>query len=233
MNQAAITRPRVTISYAQTLDGRIATRDGQSQWIGNSESLVFAHRLRAEHDALMVGLGTVAKDNPRLTVRLAQGRDPLRVVVDSTLRTPLHAAVLANDAAPGTLIATTERAPQEQIRAVRALGAEVLVLPAIDAEQVNLVALLAALGERGIGSVMVEGGARLITALLRAHLANRVAVCVAPKILGAGLDAVGDLGIHSLNDMIALNGVQIEQYGRDWIITGEVVYVQEKPDHDA
>ncbi len=233
MNQAVTTRPRVTISYAQTLDGRIATRDGQSQWIGGKESLVFAHRLRAEHAALMVGVGTVVKDNPQLTVRLAQGHDPLRIVVDSTLRTPLHAAVLANGAASGTLIATTPRAPRERIDSVRALGAEVLVLPATDAEQVNLAALLAALGERGLGSVMVEGGAQLITALLRAHLVSRMAVCVAPNILGAGVEAVGDLGIRSLHDMVTLRNVQIEQYGRDWIITSDVVYAQEQHAHDA
>jgi len=226
-------RPSVTISYAQTLDGRIATRDGHSQWISGSESLVCAHQLRAQHDAIMVGVGTVAKDNPRLTVRLAQGRDPQRVVVDSTLRTPLDAAVLANGAAPGTLVATTERAPREQIDVVRALGAEVLVLPANEQGQVNLVALLAALGARGVGSVMVEGGAQLITALLREHLVKRVAVCVAPNILGAGLEAVGDLGIRSLAHMLALHDVQIAQHGRDWIVSGDVVYAQEKRDHDV
>lgn len=224
-------RPSVTISYAQTLDGRIATRAGHSQWISGSESLVFAHHLRATHHAIMVGVGTVAQDNPCLTVRLAQGRDPLRIVVDSALRTPLDAAVLANGAAHGTLIATTERAPQAQIDAVRALGADVLVLPATAAEQVNIHALFAALGARGVGSIMVEGGAQLITALLRAQLVNRVAVCVAPKILGAGLEAVGDLGIRALTNMLSLDDVQIAHYGRDWIVTGDVVYAEKQGDH--
>ena len=229
MNHA---RPAITISYAQTLDGRIATRDGTSQWISGSESLVFAHRLRAQHDAIMVGVGTVLQDNPRLTVRLAQGRDPLRVVVDSTLRTPLDAAVLADGAAHGTLIATTERAAPQQIEVVRALGAAVLVLPAMDTAQVDLHALLGALRDRGIESIMVEGGARLITALLRQQLVNRVAVCVAPKILGAGLDAVGDLGIHALTQMITIRGVQVEQRGADFIVTGDVVYSTDQHAHD-
>lgn len=229
MNHA---RPAITISYAQTLDGRIATRDGTSQWISGSESLVFAHRLRAQHDAIMVGVGTVLQDNPRLTVRLAQGRDPLRVVIDSTLRTPLDAAVLADGAAHGTLIATTERALAERVEAVRALGAAVLVLPAMDTAQVDLHALLGALRDRGIDSIMVEGGARLITALLRQQLADRVAVCVAPKILGAGIDAVGDLGIHALSKMITLRSVQIEQRGADFILTGDVMYSTDQHAHD-
>src|SRR3954453_22694457 len=104
-------RPRVTVSYAQTLDGRLATASGSSQWISAPESLRFAHSLRAKHDAIMVGASTACKDDPRLTVRLVPGEDPLRVVVDSTLRTPLTAAVLANGAGAGTVFAVTERAP--------------------------------------------------------------------------------------------------------------------------
>lgn len=224
MSAGASTRPTLTLSYAQTLDGRLATRNGSSQWIGSAASLTFAHGLRARHDAIMVGVGTVLRDNPRLTVRHVAGRDPLRVVVDSTLRTPLTAAVLANGAAHGTLFAVTERTSLQQVDQVRKLGATVLLLPFDATGRVDLHALLIALGSRGIRSVMVEGGAALITALLRARLADRLAVCVAPKLLGTGIAAVGDLGIDQLSAALVVRDPAVERYGIDLILTGDISY---------
>lgn len=221
-------RPRVTLSYAQTLDGRLATRSGSSQWIGGLESLVVAHTLRAQHDAIMVGVNTVLIDNPRLTVRHVAGRDPLRVVVDSALRTPSTAAVLADGAAAGTLFAVTSRAAGERIAAAQQFGARVLVLPTDESGHVDLAALLSALHELGIGSLMVEGGATLITALLRGRLADRLAVCVAPKILGVGIEAVGELGIMVLSDALRLEAMSVQHYGADLIISGEIVYPEEQ-----
>jgi diaminohydroxyphosphoribosylaminopyrimidine deaminase/5-amino-6-(5-phosphoribosylamino)uracil reductase len=217
-------RPIVTLGYAQTLDGRLATSTGNSQWISAPESLRFSHELRARHDAIMVGVGTVCRDDPRLTVRLVAGRDPLRVVVDSTLRTPLTAAVLAQDAAPGTVLAVTDRAPAAKRDKVRALGASVLRLPGDAGGRVDLVALLAALHERGIGSVLVEGGAQMITALLRARLVDRLAVCIAPKILGAGIEAVGDLGIRDLTRSLIMTDTSVTSYGVDLILDSRVEY---------
>lgn len=217
-------RPLVTVSYAQTLDGRLATRTGSSRWISGAESLRFAHELRASHDAIMVGAGTVCQDDPRLTVRLVQGRDPLRVIVDSTLRIPLTAAVLASGAAQGTVLVVTERAPAERRGEAMALGATVLPVP-VDAQgRVSLPTALAMLGERGVRSVMVEGGARLITSLLRDRLVDRLAICTAPLILGAGIDAVGDLGIIDLGRALRLDPARATRYGEDLIIQGRVVY---------
>jgi 5-amino-6-(5-phosphoribosylamino)uracil reductase/diaminohydroxyphosphoribosylaminopyrimidine deaminase/5-amino-6-(5-phosphoribosylamino)uracil reductase len=219
-----VARPFVTLSYAQTLDGRLATSTGSSQWISAPESLRFSHELRAEHDAIMVGVGTVCKDDPRLTVRLAAGRDPLRVVVDSTLRTPLTAAVLAKGAAPGTLLAVTSRAPADKSDEVRALGATVLCLPTDTDGRVDLVTLLAALHDRCVGSVLVEGGAGMITALLQAQLVDRLVVCVAPKILGAGVEAVGDLGIRELDRALLMTDKSVTHYGVDLVLDGQVQY---------
>jgi diaminohydroxyphosphoribosylaminopyrimidine deaminase/5-amino-6-(5-phosphoribosylamino)uracil reductase len=219
-----IPRPVVTLSYAQTLDGRLATSTGSSQWISGPESLRFSHELRAKHDAIMVGVGTVCKDDPRLTVRLVAGQNPLRIVVDSTLRTPLTAAVLAEGAAPGTVLAVTNFAPAAKRGKVHALGATVLCLPTNAGGRVDLVALLAALHQWGVGSVLVEGGAQMITALLQARLVDRLVVCVAPKILGAGIEAVGDLGIRELARSLIVTDTSVIRYGVDLVLDGRVEY---------
>ncbi|HEX2739642.1 MAG TPA: RibD family protein [Rubrobacter sp.] len=217
-------RPAVTVSYAQTLDGRVATVTGESKWISCPDSLRFAHEMRAGHDAVLVGAGTVCKDDPRLTVRHVPGKSPLRVVVDSTMRTPPGAAVLADGAAAGTLLAVTERAPTDRREHALALGATVLILPSDLDGRVDLEALLDRLAALGVGTVMVEGGATMITAFLRGRLADRLAVCVAPKILGAGIDAVGDLGIRDLSRSVILTDTAVEPYGVDLILSGRVEY---------
>jgi 5-amino-6-(5-phosphoribosylamino)uracil reductase/diaminohydroxyphosphoribosylaminopyrimidine deaminase/5-amino-6-(5-phosphoribosylamino)uracil reductase len=217
-------RPTVTVSYAQTLDGRLASVSGSSRWISSPESLRFTHALRAKHDAIMVGVGTACKDDPRLTVRLVTGEDPLRVVVDSALRTPLTAAVLANGAAKGTVLAVTRRAPADRCDEARSLGATVLSLPEVTEGRVDLSALLAELREWDVGSVMVEGGAALITSFLCERLVDRLAVCIAPKILGSGIEAVGDLGICELDDSLILTDASFIPYGRDIILDSRVEY---------
>lgn len=226
---AALSRPFVTVSYAQTIDGRLATATGNSQWISNAESLRFSHQLRADHDAVMVGIGTVLQDNPRLTVRLVPGRDPLRVVADSSLRTPLSSALLTDAAAAGTVIAATSRAPAGRCAAVRAQGAEVVQFAPDAEDRVDLAALLAALHDRGIRSVIVEGGARLITSLLRRQLVDRMAICIAPKVLGAGIDAIGDLGIRALDRAVSLADVALTVHGPDIVVDGRVRYAE--PSH--
>ena len=222
--EAKIVRPSVTVSYAQTLDGRLAAANGSSRWISCPDSLRFAHALRAEHDAVAVGAGTACNDDPQLTVRLVRGEDPLRVVVDSTLRTPLSAAVLANGAAKGTVLAVTHRAPDKRCEEAESLGATVLKVPADAVGRVDLGALLSELCALGVGSVMVEGGAALITSFLSARLVDRLAVCIAPKILGSGIEAVGDLGICDLTDSLILTGTSVTHYGVDLILDSRVEY---------
>ncbi|MGH3089301.1 MAG: RibD family protein [Rubrobacteraceae bacterium] len=214
----------MTVSYAQTLDGRLATVGGSSRWISAPDSLRFAHELRAEHDAVIVGAGTVSRDNPRLTVRHVKGPNPIRIVVDSSLKTPLSAAVLSNGAARGTVLAVTEKAPEDRRREASALGAKVLRLPEDPEGKVDLEAFFEELYGIGVRSAMVEGGATLITALLRKRLADRLAVCVAPKILGLGIEAIGDLGIRDLDLCVALKDFTVKRYGPDVVLEGGLEY---------
>ena len=214
--------PFVTVKFAMTLDGRIATKTGDSQWISCAETLQLAHQLRAEHEAIMVGIGTVLADNPRLNVRLVEGRNPLRVIIDSRLQIPLEANVLQAETAKETLIATTEAVDPSRLEAIKNLGAEVLVFSRdindnSPSSRINLEHLFAELYHRNIKSVLVEGGAKIITALLAARLVHRLIVVVAPKIIGQGIEAIGDLGITRLRDAITFATVKTEKLGTDMV----------------
>jgi diaminohydroxyphosphoribosylaminopyrimidine deaminase / 5-amino-6-(5-phosphoribosylamino)uracil reductase len=213
--------PFVTVKYAATLDGRIATATGISQWISSPSSLRLGHRLRRDHDAIMIGIGTVLADDPRLTVRLVAGRNPLRVVLDSRLRIPLKARVLEEMLAAGTLIATTEMADTARACEIERLGAEVVRFPSAP-EGVDLRQVLGELGRRRVASVMVEGGAGIITSLLSARLVDRLVVIIAPKIIGRGTEAVGDLGILNLDDAITFSSVKVRRLGTDVVFDGRL-----------
>lgn len=216
----AAARPTVTVKIAQTLDGRIATRTGQSQWISGEAARALAHELRATHDAVLVGIGTVLFDNPRLTVRLVEGPDPLRVVVDTSLRIPL-ACHLLTERPDRTICVAGAGVPTERARAVEARGARVL-RGRLDGRGLDLADVLAQLRGLGIRSLMVEGGSGIITSLLRARLVDRLVICIAPKVLGAGLDAVGDLGISDLANALTFREVSYRQLGPDIVFDGLV-----------
>ena len=157
--------PFVTLKIAQSLDGRIATATGSSQWITGPEARSFAHKLRSEHNAILVGIGTVLADDPLLTVRYTPGRDPLRVIVDSRLRIPLEAKVLAEGAAGHTLIVTTTSADAALESEIQKLGAEVWRCPVQkDDSGIDLLSVLEELSKRRIKSVLVEGGRLLFVA---------------------------------------------------------------------
>jgi 3,4-dihydroxy 2-butanone 4-phosphate synthase/GTP cyclohydrolase II len=214
--------PWVTIHYAQTLDGRIATRSGDSQWISGPESLRLAHTLRATHDAVLVGAGTVRADDPRLTVRLVEGRSPTRVVVAGSRPLPAGAAIL--DGSVPTLLATTGELPATDGETVDGLtdGVELLPVAATVDGRVDLADLLRLLAERGIGSVLVEGGAGIITSMLRGGLANRLVVSVAPRLVGSGIEAIGDLRIRRLADALGFGRMRTWRLGEDLILDGDL-----------
>ncbi len=221
-------RPFVTLKYAMTADGRTASRTGSSQWVTGAESRGWVARLRAQADAILVGIGTVLADDPLLTARPQEfGGDvdgpvhqPVRVVVDSLGRLPVTARVVGS---PGgqTLVFVTDRAPAEAVEALRVAGAVVEVLPQENG-RVNLAAAMDALGSRGVTSTLVEGGSTLAGSLIEAGLVDKVAVFIAPKIVG-GDDASGAIGGEGkiwMADASELTEVEWTPLGRDMLLTG-------------
>ena len=210
--------PFVTVKFAQTLDGRIAAKTGHSRWISCPRSLIFAHRLRSTHDAVLVGIGTVLTDNPQLTVRRVKGHNPLRIVLDSHLQIPLDAAILTEQDTAKTLIAVTGNVPPEKKHALEDRNIEVLVCSADESGRVSLADLMTRLGKRGITSLLVEGGSQVITASIREELFDRILSIIAPKIMGQGIAVVGDLGNTSMKDARHLTIKRISRSGADIIM---------------
>lgn len=212
-------RPFVTLSYAQSLDGSITARAGSSLSLSCPESLVLTHRLRAAHDAILVGIGTILTDDPRLTVRLAPGSHPQPVIIDSHLRFPLDATLLRHGpVAPW--IATTQWPDERRQAALVAAGAHVLCIPPDENGRVNLAILLEQLYERGIRSLMIEGGTQVITSFLAEHLADQLVLTIAPVLVG-GQRAFASLQHDSLMRQCRLHNVQFVPLGADLIVRGD------------
>lgn len=222
-------RPYVTLKSGMTLDGQIATARGESKWITGLQSRQEVHRLRRSVDAVLVGIGTVLKDNPSLTARKPPGltvlasTQPVRIVVDSLLRIPRTAKILTQQSRAKTIIATTKAAPEARCRALERQGIEVLRLPSLGGH-VSLKHLLAVLGQRGMISVIVEGGGELNAAFLKAKLVNHVRLYVAPALLG-GTESKGVIGGASprrLADAWKLKQVQTRVLGTDVVVEGDI-----------
>ncbi|MDD5169166.1 MAG: bifunctional diaminohydroxyphosphoribosylaminopyrimidine deaminase/5-amino-6-(5-phosphoribosylamino)uracil reductase RibD [Syntrophales bacterium] len=209
--------PFVTIKFAQTLDGRLATATGHSRWISSPPSLRMAHTLRSTHDAILIGAGTVLADDPELTVRLAKGRNPLRIILDGSLRTPLTAKVLRNQDRARTVIVTSPEAPDNKVETLHEMGIEILCVDQTAGGQTDLRKLLRALADRDITSILVEGGATVITSFIKEKLVDRLVIIVAPKIVGKGIEAIGDLGIRSMDDAILFPQYRALRKGDDII----------------
>lgn len=216
--------PFVTVKAAMSLDGKIATRTGDSKWITDEPAHRLVHHLRARHDAIMVGIGTVLEDNPLLTVRLPRIKEPLRrlrVIADSRLRCPDDARILNVEEAP-TLIATTPSASSARVESLRKRGVEVEILPADEAGRVDLCALMQLLAQRGVTGVLCEGGGTLIAGLIARKLVDKVIFFYAPYLIG-GRDAptaVEGEGFGLVSDCLRLNGVHWRKVGHDMMVLG-------------
>ena len=213
-------RPFVTLKTAMTLDGKIASHTGRSQWITGKAARTRVHEYRNAYDAILVGIGTVLADDPSLTTRLLDrtGHNPLRIVLDSEARTPLDAKLVTDGAAP-TLVVVSERADQRRVNLLRACGAEVVTL---GAERVDIAALLDDLGAREITSLFVEGGGTVNWSFLAGGHVDKVHAFIAPMLMGgaSAKSPVGGTGFDSPQTALQLHDVSVEQLGVDILVTG-------------
>jgi diaminohydroxyphosphoribosylaminopyrimidine deaminase / 5-amino-6-(5-phosphoribosylamino)uracil reductase len=215
--------PFVSVKVAMSLDGKIATATGDSQWITGGKARQFVHRLRDHNDAIMVGIETVLKDNPQLTTRVegGGGKDPIRVIVDSTARIPLDARVIEGGSSAGTILAVTEQASSEKCRALKAKGVEVLVMPARDG-RVDIGALMKELAKRELSAVLVEGGGTINYSLLEQSLIDKLFIFIAPLIIGGkeSPTAFAGTGIDSLSKAWSVEDLELKQFDRDLLLIG-------------
>lgn len=213
-------RPTVVVKYAQTVDGRIATSTGDAKWISGEPERRVAHAMRAGCDAVLVGAGTVLQDDPQLTVRMVPGASPLRVVLDSTLRTPLTARVLSDDA-PTLMMCRPDADPARRL-ALAATGVAVREV-AGGPDGLQVAEVLQSLRSLGVASLLVEGGGRVITSMLRTAAVDRLVVSVSPTIIGSGVEAVGPLGVARVAEGIRLGNRCVYLAGDDVLLGFDVL----------
>lgn len=216
-------RPFVILKAAASLDGKIATRTGESRWITGETARRRVHELRNEVDAVLVGIGTVLRDDPQLTTRLgiADQRDPARVIVDNLARVPLRAKVVNRASTAPTLLAVSQMAPRARLEALEREGIQVIVVEG-SPRRVSLERLMEALGKIGYLSVMIEGGAEINASALREGIVDKVLLFLAPILIGgkSAPTAVGGDGIEAISQAVRLHDVRIERIDDDLLVEG-------------
>ena len=216
-------KPFVVLKAAMTLDGKIATATGQSKWITNETSRAYGYKLRDIYDGIMVGINTVIEDNPMLTARVDGGKNPIRIVVDSSLRIDINANVVQDKSAK-TIVATTDKADKDKILKLQAQDVDVIVVDKDENDKVDIEKLLDILGQQNICSILVEGGATLSGSFVAKKLVDKVYFFIAPKIIG-GKEAktpVAGTGILNLQEALALKDIQFKKLEEDILIIGRV-----------
>lgn len=216
-------KPFVVLKAAMTLDGKIATATGQSKWITNETSRAYGYKLRDIYDGIMVGINTVIEDNPMLTARVDGGKNPIRIVVDSSLKIDINANVVQDKSAK-TIIATTDKADKDKILKLQAQDVDVIVVDKDKNDKVDIEKLLDILGQQNICSILVEGGATLSGSFVAKKLVDKVYFFIAPKIIG-GKEAktpVAGTGILNLQEALTLKDIQFEKLEEDILIIGRV-----------
>ncbi|TCK98814.1 diaminohydroxyphosphoribosylaminopyrimidine deaminase/5-amino-6-(5-phosphoribosylamino)uracil reductase [Natranaerovirga hydrolytica] len=218
-------KPFCILKTAMTLDGKISTASGDYKWISNEASRKYVHRLRHRVSAIMVGIGTILNDDPRLTTRLddIEGKDPVRIIIDTSCRIPLDSKVFNINSNAKTIIVTTKKAPSEKISQLMEKNVEIIMTP-LKEDKVDMECLMERLGQEKIDSVLIEGGSTLNYSALKSGIVDKVISVIAPKIIG-GANAktpVGGEGIQLLNDAIQLKNIKVSHLEEDIMIEGYV-----------
>lgn len=208
-------RPFAIIKVAMSLDGRIATSSGDSKYITSKEARAYVHQLRTEVDAVMVGVNTVLRDNPELTPRLAKGKNPLKIVVDSTLKIPKSCNLMKDPSR--LIIATTNKASKSEISRMQQKGI-IIIITKSNKGMVDLKDLMKQLGKHEIASIMIEGGSELNSSAIKAGIVDKILIFAAPKIIGNGKGAIGNLGIRKIDKAINLKNPVDRKIGKDMLI---------------
>ncbi len=213
-------RPFVTLKIAQSLDGRIASSSGDSKWISSEDSRKYAHGLRAEADAVLVGSGTFKKDNPKLTTRLIRGKNPYRIIVSSGLSFPKNSHLIDDNADFKTIVATSEESLKENSDIINGNGPTYWCIRKDAEGRLDLRDLLDKAALFGINSILVEGGAQIAASFLKAKLVDKYVVVTAPVLIGQGVDAIGDLGIKRISQAVQFRDFYRFPSGADEIFVG-------------
>ncbi len=218
-------RPFVILKCAATLDGRIATRTGDSKWITNEQSRSYVHHLRHCVDGILVGINTVKADNPSLTTRLdtGPGVDPVRIILDTGLSIPADARILRLDSDSDTILVVGEKVDSRKRAAIEKNGVRILESPVMH-NRINMGNLLEQLGSMGITSLLIEGGGRVMASALHSGIVDKIAFFYAPKILGGddGISICRGEGPAAMQDSIAVKNISVQRFGDDVMIEGYV-----------
>jgi diaminohydroxyphosphoribosylaminopyrimidine deaminase/5-amino-6-(5-phosphoribosylamino)uracil reductase len=219
--------PFVILKVAATLDGKIATRSGDSRWISEEASRRFVHKLRNQVDGVLVGIGTVLRDDPLLTSRMRGGRDPYRIVLDSRLKIPEGAKVIGTSPSKA-IIATTELAPKEKIERLGKKGVKILVIDSKEGK-VNLKSCLSRLGQIGMMTLMVEGGSQVNGSFLDEGLIDKLLLFLSPKLIGdqQALGMFGGRGVSRLQEAVFLKEIKAKRVGEDILLEGYLEWGKE------
>lgn len=224
MKYIVTNRPFVLMKSAMSLDGKIATKTGDSKWISCEQSRKNVHVLRKMYSAIMVGVNTVIKDNPSLTCRIDEGVNPIRIIVDSNLRTPIDSNIVKTAKDIKTIIACTNSASLEDINKLESMDVQVIKCMENNKKKVSLVDLMKKLGELGIDSILLEGGSTLNFSALQSKIVDKVQIYIAPKIIG-GNDASGPvagIGIDKINEAFKLKDLEYKKIGQDILVEGYI-----------